>query len=507
MTAAGPAGVGNPRAEGRGHHIVRPLAILIISVLLPLWLVVNAVEPEAYREWPALFAVSAYTGARLAVLVGDGNPRLYTFAFFLYCYLFLGLAPLVQLSSRSFPSVAPWVFAENNTAAVAITMLGIFAFEVGSLWQRRRSPFRTVHSSHRLSAARDWSVAAPRMVHAPRLYALVTISLGVSIVFIVAVGPAVFLQSRNEVFLAVEGGVANSSIALLVKGFVVGSLLVSFAGLVYVFRVREQGRRFGLGFCAVSTAAVSLYITNVFNSPRYLALVVLIGILASLGIFARAWLVRTSFTAALAGFLLIFPILGGFRNTVTINVPTRLETVLLSGDYDSFAQINNAVTYVNGNGIEFGRQVLGALLVWVPRSIWPNKPVSTSTLVADNMGYPFTNVSAPLWSELLVDFGVLGVILGFWAVGMALGRLDDNLVLAARYGYDPGVAAMVVPFYLIIILRGALLTTVPTLLIMLGCILFISAAKTSSPERRLRRGGNRLQARPISAMRTPREVR
>jgi membrane protein required for beta-lactamase induction len=87
----------------------------------------------------------------------------------------------------------------------------------------------------------------------------------------------------------------------------------------------------------------------------------------------------------------------------------------------------------------------------------------------------------------LVDFGLIGVVVGFVLVGALLGRLDDQLVKRQQSGVFTGIAGMVVPFYLLILLRGALLSTVPTLLVMLLCIAFVTGR--SKPSRSLAAAG------------------
>jgi len=459
------------------HSVMTPIAVVILGALVPLSLIVNQVADGAYAEWPWAFVVAAYAGSRLAALVVRGEKRLYTFSYFLYCYLFLGLAPLVQLSRGVFPSVAPWVEMDSNAPALAIILTGMVAFDVGQLIKRRRAPGPITGPD---SDKFDLAIAAPS-INKHRFNLLVSLTLGLTLVFTILVGPATYFQSRTEVFASIDAGVSNGSLAVLMRAAVVASLLVTFAATVAIVGSRRAKNSFGLIVLALTLGGASLIITNVVNAPRYLAIVVMVGILAALGIFATRGRIRIAFASALAGFIFVFPVLGGFRTSVNFASATAdLEQVLLGGDYDSFAQINNAVSYVSSEGFEFGRQLIGSLFVWVPRSVWEGKPTSTSTLVSQYMGYPFTNVSSPLWAELLVDFGVIGVVLGFFSLGTLLRRLDDKMELLSSLGRYTGLAGMVIPFYLVIVLRGALLSTVPTLFVMLLCIGFITSGKKAS---------------------------
>jgi hypothetical protein len=112
---------------------------------------------------------------------------------------------------------------------------------------------------------------------------------------------------------------------------------------------------------------------------------------------------------------------------------------------------------VGDEGFSYVRQPLGVVLFWVPRSLWADKPVDTGIYLAEERGYEFQNLSAPLWAEMFVIGGHLVVVGGFIALGYVVVRGDDRLVerLAGRRRYS--VAAAFMPFYLIILLRGSLL--------------------------------------------------
>ena len=82
--------------------------------------------------------------------------------------------------------------------------------------------------------------------------------------------------------------------------------------------------------------------------------------------------------------------------------------------------------YVEEFGISWGNQLLGAILFFVPRSIWPSKPLGTghTAIVALDQHY-FSNVSAPLIAEGYVNFGIVGVVLFALAAGWIFRKLDS----------------------------------------------------------------------------------
>jgi hypothetical protein len=75
--------------------------------------------------------------------------------------------------------------------------------------------------------------------------------------------------------------------------------------------------------------------------------------------------------------------------------------------------------------------------------------------MADLFDLPYNNLSAPLWAEMYLDFGLPGIAILFALYGWVLRRVDD---LYLRRPTDFTIlAASVVAGYSFIILRGSLL--------------------------------------------------
>ena len=83
--------------------------------------------------------------------------------------------------------------------------------------------------------------------------------------------------------------------------------------------------------------------------------------------------------------------------------------------YDAFINIVATIDYVKYEGFSYGYQLLSAFLFFVPRKVWPDKPISTGQLVGeyliDNYGFNFSNLSNPMVSEGYINFGIVGVVL------------------------------------------------------------------------------------------------
>lgn len=122
----------------------------------------------------------------------------------------------------------------------------------------------------------------------------------------------------------------------------------------------------------------------------------------------------------ISSFIIVFPAINAFRNISFGKVDIKQEIVTtiddisntyLAGDYDAFTMINQTRLYANENDVTYGRQLLGAILFFVPRKIWIDKPLGSGYSIFSSLDKAFKNVSCPLIAEGYINFGVFGVIL------------------------------------------------------------------------------------------------
>ena len=112
-------------------------------------------------------------------------------------------------------------------------------------------------------------------------------------------------------------------------------------------------------------------------------------------------------------------------------------------------------------GFAWGRQILGALLFFVPRSIWPGKPEGTghTTIVALEQ-FGFSNVSANLAVEGYVNVGLVGVVLFAVLVGM-LARRVDSFYWRRRSCWEEKLGDILYPFVMFMfffLMRGDMMS-------------------------------------------------
>lgn len=97
---------------------------------------------------------------------------------------------------------------------------------------------------------------------------------------------------------------------------------------------------------------------------------------------------------------------------------------LLRVDFDGFMQTAETLRYLEHGSIRWGYNFLGVILFIVPRAVWPGKPLDTGEIVSVEMGYEYNNVASPLPAEAIMAFGIPGVMLVFFLLGVVVVRIE-----------------------------------------------------------------------------------
>ncbi|GAA3196037.1 hypothetical protein GCM10020255_098110 [Rhodococcus baikonurensis] len=81
----------------------------VIMVIIVPFAVVEFTPTPPGRVWMAVLAITTISGLRYAWIVGEGFRRLVEMSFWVFTYVFMGLAPLAQLRLREIPPTTPRV--------------------------------------------------------------------------------------------------------------------------------------------------------------------------------------------------------------------------------------------------------------------------------------------------------------------------------------------------------------------------------------------------------------
>jgi hypothetical protein len=475
----------DPATVGVSAALLSAMTLLGTAAQLNLGNAMLRFVPVAGQHTRTL-VVACYAGARLCAMVLSGRRRLVQGAFWLFCYLAMGVAPLAQsvLGRVPTPVVGP---RSDTLLATALILLGMVAFDVGTLLARNRPSLRGPRRR-------------PARVDRWRLWLLVGFALLASGVLIVQLGgPAVFFSSRQEILESLEeatAGEVDQDVGeagnALLRGFgTVPALLALLVVTRWLVTSRRARRSPSVLMAMTALVAVNVIVNNPISNPRYWFLTVLFSLLFT--IFPRSPVMyRTALALGILVALLLFPFADRYRYTDDTNRPTSSDSLLeplVTKDYDQVGMFANHISYADdGHGHTWGRQLSGSALFFVPRAVWENKPMDSGVLVGEWMGTNNTNLSSPLWAELWLDFGPLGMTAGLFAVGYGAARADRRYVTRTLLDTSPGnVFAVVVPLiagYSFILLRGSLLQATGRIVIVGLCLALITTFR-DRPDRRL----------------------
>ncbi|MFF8914808.1 hypothetical protein ACF08M_16175 [Streptomyces sp. NPDC015032] len=465
----------------------RALAVpLILGLVCFLPAVIAAQPGSGVRDtayWLQL-VLTCYAGARLATMVLSTRRRLLQGVFWMFVYIAMGVAPFAQavIGQTPTPMVGP---RSDLVTAVALILVGCAAFDLGALLASRR-PLR------RRTAARSGS--GPATAHRVRLRLLVVLAFAASGYYILKLGgPAVFFTSRQEISASVAAsgvasGQSNVGSAFL-KGF---GTVPALLGLLFYTRRLVTSRRARRSPSTVLVWCALLVLNVVVNNPvsnaRYWFLTVLVSFLFT-AFPSSAAMYRSVLAMGVVGALVLFPYADRFRYDSAGYRPVDSSSVfepLATKDYDQTVMFANTITWIDTRSHTYGRQLAGSALFFVPRSVWSGKPEDTGVRVGQWMGMNMTNLSAPLWTEIWVDFGAPGMTGAFALIGYAAARTDRRYARAVSRDGPGSVLAIAAPLiagYSFILLRGPLLQAVGKQAIAALCLLLITGFRSRSGRR------------------------
>ncbi|HBY61291.1 MAG TPA: hypothetical protein DEH78_15835, partial [Solibacterales bacterium] len=101
--------------------------------------------------------------------------------------------------------------------------------------------------------------------------------------------------------------------------------------------------------------------------------------------------------------------------------------------------VGAAVQYIENTG-EFaeGATIRGAFMAMIPRLVWPDKPPNSSgRLVSQYTGIEFaqgTSVGVGQVMEFYINYGRIGIVVGFLLIGLLLAFLDTRAYRALVTG-------------------------------------------------------------------------
>lgn len=364
-------------------------------------------------------------------------------AFCIYSLLFFLIPGILHTEINVFPFYDMSYQIELQNQGSFIVLLFVLFFIVGFLFIKPKK-----------IEAKNY----PELVSKTRFFTAITILIAIQAIFLMIFGIDSFVTQRSEFDRSQFSG--SSSTASVIISVIRSISFLSIFITVYFFTIKKISSK---TFFTALIIVAPLFL--IINYPLSLARYTFFAyILAFIFILLRPTrLTKTIiFGAFTLGITTIFPFFTYITRSKseTFNID-YIDYYRTSGDFDGYQSLLNVINLVNDHGIMYGKQLLGAIFIFVPRSIWTSKPDPTGNFAAEHIGYAFTNISAPLVSELYIDFGIFGVTILSFILGAFVRQLDFESIWSIKNEDSRKTIVIGLIFsFMIIVLRGSLMGVV-----------------------------------------------
>jgi hypothetical protein len=399
-------------AIDRARQLVRWQALTVGLTLLCALMAIAAIERVRNDNAAIILLFCLNTGIAAHALayasVVDGvSLRL---VFWFYNLFFLALVPFTQYLTGSH-----WILDVSDSSVLWANVY-ILLYQILFL-------VAYPYGTSRGTRAAGLAGGPARYISGVRVGIAAALSAGVAIAFAVEEGYSGFGSLSGEVF-------GYTGIRASLGGFVVRPVAFFLLPLAILWwRIAPQRREHHHVAVGLATVAALL-----FNSPlsgtRFYVFAIFFGLFVFLySPGARNPLVFLT--------LMVVGIFAGYGIQLVPewlflgqrDLDFSLGTYLYQGHFDGFENFVHGIDFVRDRGIVWGWQLLGALAFWVPRTLWPDKPIGTAAFVArdylaTNEAVPYTNLAAPFIEEAYVNFGLVGLVALTAVLALAFGYLD-----------------------------------------------------------------------------------
>lgn len=469
-----------PSTSTYSHAISLPSVTFLVLFSL-VSLVIFFYNKTGYLASDLSFLLNLlYVILGLGLLLSSSKKSLLTSVYLVFFYTFFWLAPLLQTKTLRYPNTMSF----DETLVVRTNLLFLF-FGVCFFFFRyvlaRRS--RSMYTFRDLNY---WPGRTTALFY-------VMVSLILLLLFYRSLISSLTMRQSGLNLLRSE--------SLILSKFLYSIPLFLVYYVILDDRIQKSKYRWVLLLAALLVAFI---FKNPLNEKRNAVGPIY---LSFLFVFFRSRF-KTNLVYVLLLLLILsiaFPIAQAFTHNKTVVVSDLFQTLesaierfdirrsFTSLDYDSWSMAMATIEYVDIFGTTYGRQLAGAFLFFVPRSIWQNKPVGSGHLVATEylmvqLTMWFTNLSNSFPSEGYINFGLIGVLL-FALMLAILSMITDEF---EKHNDLRIVFAVYTSFHMVFMLRGDLMSSFAYLVGALIAIFFIplllakSRVNMASWERRVR---------------------
>jgi len=389
-------------------------------------------------------------------LLSSTEQSLFLCVFFVFFYLFFWLAPVLQSKNLYFPNTMPF-----DERLVIKTNALVFLFGVSVFFFRfllKKNSFKML------------SFALPQRRPGRKVF---YIYLFFTLIILLVFGPNLF---SITMFREAQLDISTQSTWLILTKFIYNIPIFS----VYYLLLETPGRK---SPCKIFFLIFSIFIVLLFKNPFTDKRHALGPIYLSFFFIFYKEKLNSNMVCIfllLLALAIFFPLISTITHSNVKFDEITIETFLRGIDlkehffelhYDAWSQVMATIRYVEMNGVSFGKQLLGAIFFFIPRSIWQTKPIGSGAFIVEKMlakdfSLYFANVSSPFLSEGYINFGTLGVLVFSFAL-VYLSKICDFYQSKSDFRL---VFSTYTSFHMFFMLRGDLMSSFSYLIATLAAI-------------------------------------
>lgn len=442
--------------------------ITFIVVLFPSVVIHGDLTELSYDVLLAL-VIAIMMGVWISIRLTQGiGPAELTY--WIFSYVFLGVAPIAQLSNELWPR--PDNYTQYN---IYLTLVYIFIANISFVLG-----FVIAKLSRKNKTYKE--VMPGKEINKTILIILSTFALIISFyIFIEAGALDLIYVSRDERYIRITDLNPDSSyLGVFAYWLYRYPLLASFFLLaLYVANNKKNALYYMLLF---SLSIMLLIVSNPLTAERnWIGTVTLSAVFVFLPNYLKK-IAPLIFISLVFIFLFAFSAMDMFRVEVSkeriqSEVGELSERVAFSGpDFDSFQQFINSVSYLQDGNNLIPTNASFLAFFWVPRTIWEGKPDNAGALISDYRGYENRNLSLPFVAEVYLMFGMVLMTVIMFIYGYFVQRIDDKYY-SAQINNKQLTIVLVSLFsgYQVFLLRGPIFGVWPPIMMTMLWLFFHSS--------------------------------
>ena len=361
--------------------------------------------------------------------------------FFLFTFFFMCCSPLIEIGQGvlywggGYISLDSYIM--SNLLILIFVLLFLFSY---ILFKSRNYSFSIAeHFDKKFKVTIDGNSTG---------FYLVTIILSIIVSYLI-----LSFNDFNIISMLFRGGVFEraelSQSFWLIYMYFIRPMLVF---VLLMFSIREKKSHIFFTFMIIM---VLLHLSPT-SMARFLFVALYLPLII---VYTRVFNFKYSFSLYfITGLLLIFPLLDKFRlydPGKDIKFAINFD-FLTHGHFDAYQNLTRSI---QSDFVTWGEQLLGSIYFFIPRSIWPSKPIGSGATLSQLESLDFSNISMPFIAESFINFHMIGVVIFSIVCGGGAAYLDSF------YWKSQNKSGVTKLFYLfslgmfLFILRGDLLSS------------------------------------------------